>query len=203
MSGVLRDTPRTTGGHAQRAPTGHPARAADMSGVLRDTPRTTGGHAQRAPTGHPPHRRGTRGGPQVGLPPPSHCVSKSRGVRSRLGPDRKAGVEVESEGMSDTKRMQFTFPVGYREFHKSQVFNFQLNRWYSFGYARLEDMEYVAPRINYLRRVEGRDAGPGGESRCRRATDERRLLLPGRRVLHLRGGPGQGAHLRPLHRAVR
>ena len=60
----------------------------------------------------------------------------------------KARLEVESEGMTDTKRIEFTFPVGYHEFHKSQVFNFQLNRWYSFGYARLEDMEYVAPRIN-------------------------------------------------------
>jgi pimeloyl-ACP methyl ester carboxylesterase len=50
--------------------------------------------------------------------------------------------------MSDTKRIEFTFPVGYRAFHKSQVYNFQLNRWYSFGYTRLEDMEYVAPRIN-------------------------------------------------------
>ena len=50
--------------------------------------------------------------------------------------------------MPDTKRTEFTFHVGYREFHKSQVFNFQLNRWYSFGYARFEDMEAAGRRIN-------------------------------------------------------
>jgi pimeloyl-ACP methyl ester carboxylesterase len=36
--------------------------------------------------------------------------------------------------------MRFQFPVGYHLFHKDQVFNYQLNRWYSFGYARFEDM---------------------------------------------------------------
>ena len=50
--------------------------------------------------------------------------------------------------MSDSKRMEFTFPVGYREFHKSQVFNFQLNRWHSFGYARFEDMVAAGRRID-------------------------------------------------------
>ena len=28
------------------------------------------------------------------------------------------------------------FPVGYEKFHKKQHFNFQLNRWYSWGYLR-------------------------------------------------------------------
>ena len=37
--------------------------------------------------------------------------------------------------------MNFTFPVGYHQFHKEQLYNFQLNRWHSLGYARLEDME--------------------------------------------------------------
>ncbi len=50
--------------------------------------------------------------------------------------------------MNDGQRMQFTFPVGYHDFHKSQVFNFQLNRWLSFGYARLEDMQEAGQRIN-------------------------------------------------------
>ena len=36
---------------------------------------------------------------------------------------------------------EITFPVGYYQFHKDQVFNFQLNRWHSLGYARFEDME--------------------------------------------------------------
>jgi pimeloyl-ACP methyl ester carboxylesterase len=43
---------------------------------------------------------------------------------------------------------QFHFPVGYDQFHKDQVFNFQLNRWYSLGYARFEDMKEVGQRIN-------------------------------------------------------
>jgi pimeloyl-ACP methyl ester carboxylesterase len=34
----------------------------------------------------------------------------------------------------------FTFPVGYHNFHKAQFFNFQLNRWHSIGLARYEDM---------------------------------------------------------------
>jgi pimeloyl-ACP methyl ester carboxylesterase len=43
---------------------------------------------------------------------------------------------------------KFHFPVGYHQFHKDQVFNFQLNRWYSLGYARFEDMKEVGQRIN-------------------------------------------------------
>ena len=42
---------------------------------------------------------------------------------------------------------KFTFPVGYHDFHKDQLFNFQLNRWYSFGYARFEDMQEAGGRI--------------------------------------------------------
>ena len=37
--------------------------------------------------------------------------------------------------------MDFDFPVGYLPFHKEQLYNFQLNRWYSLGYARRQDME--------------------------------------------------------------
>lgn len=37
--------------------------------------------------------------------------------------------------------MDFSFPVGYLPFHKEQLYNFQLNRWYSLGYARRQDME--------------------------------------------------------------
>jgi len=47
---------------------------------------------------------------------------------------------------SDTKR-KFTFPVGYHKFHKDQLFNYQLNRWYSFGYTRFEDMKEVGQKI--------------------------------------------------------
>jgi len=42
---------------------------------------------------------------------------------------------------------EFEFPIGYHKFHKKQLFNFQLNRWYSLGYARLEDMEKAGKRI--------------------------------------------------------
>ena len=40
------------------------------------------------------------------------------------------------------------FPVGYFKFHKKQVFNFQLNRGYSLGFTRFEDIEKIGERIN-------------------------------------------------------
>jgi len=40
------------------------------------------------------------------------------------------------------------FPVGYHVFHKKQLFNFQLNRWYSIGFAKYEDMKEVGQKIN-------------------------------------------------------
>lgn len=46
------------------------------------------------------------------------------------------------------EQTEFIFPVGYHEFHKDQLFNFQLNRWDSWGYARFEDMVKVGPKIN-------------------------------------------------------
>ena len=42
---------------------------------------------------------------------------------------------------------EFVFPVGYERFHKKQLFNFQLNRPYSLGYARAEDLEEAGSRI--------------------------------------------------------
>lgn len=45
---------------------------------------------------------------------------------------------------------EFTFPVGYHDFNKNKSFNFQLNRWYSIGYARFEDMKEVGRKINSL-----------------------------------------------------
>lgn len=41
----------------------------------------------------------------------------------------------------------FTFPIGYYKFHKKQLFNFQLNRWHSLGYARREDMEEAGKNV--------------------------------------------------------
>lgn len=43
---------------------------------------------------------------------------------------------------------KITFPIGYLDFHKDQGFNFQLNCWYSLGFARLEDMKEAGQRIN-------------------------------------------------------
>ena len=45
-------------------------------------------------------------------------------------------------------KSKFTFPIGYHEFHKDQAFNFQLNRYYSMGYARFEHMEEAGQKIN-------------------------------------------------------
>lgn len=45
-------------------------------------------------------------------------------------------------------KQEFKFPVGYEKFHKKQLFNFQLNRPYSFGYARFEDLQEVGQKIN-------------------------------------------------------
>ena len=44
----------------------------------------------------------------------------------------------------------FNFPVGYHQFHKTKIIDFQLNRWYSLGYARFEDMEKAAAQIKTL-----------------------------------------------------
>jgi len=49
--------------------------------------------------------------------------------------------------MTNTDRSKFIFPVGYHKFHKKQVFNFQLNRWYSLGYARFEDIKEVSHKV--------------------------------------------------------
>jgi pimeloyl-ACP methyl ester carboxylesterase len=47
-----------------------------------------------------------------------------------------------------TKIYSFSLPVGYHNFHKKQVYNFQFNRWYSLGFARFEDMKEAGERIN-------------------------------------------------------
>jgi pimeloyl-ACP methyl ester carboxylesterase len=49
--------------------------------------------------------------------------------------------------MEKNAKSTFTFPVGYYKFHKDQLFNYQLNRWYSFGYARFEDMKEAGQKI--------------------------------------------------------
>ncbi len=49
--------------------------------------------------------------------------------------------------MTAKAKSTFTFPVGYHTFHKDQVFNFQLNRWHSLGYARFEDVKEVGQKV--------------------------------------------------------
>jgi pimeloyl-ACP methyl ester carboxylesterase len=53
------------------------------------------------------------------------------------------------------KRTEFIFPVGYEKFHKKQVYNFQLNRPYSWGYARKEDMFEAADRLKDFKEWKG------------------------------------------------
>jgi pimeloyl-ACP methyl ester carboxylesterase len=45
----------------------------------------------------------------------------------------------EGSRMLNAPPSRFQFPVGYHKFHKKRLFNFQLNRWYSLGYAGFED----------------------------------------------------------------
>ena len=39
------------------------------------------------------------------------------------------------------------FPIGYHQFHKNQIYNFQLNRWYSLGVARFDDVEEIGKKV--------------------------------------------------------
>jgi pimeloyl-ACP methyl ester carboxylesterase len=49
--------------------------------------------------------------------------------------------------MKAYSKSKFTFPVGYHDFHRDQLFNFQLNRWHSLGYLHLEDMQDIGRRV--------------------------------------------------------
>ncbi|NDJ53575.1 MAG: alpha/beta hydrolase [Chloroflexi bacterium] len=44
----------------------------------------------------------------------------------------------------------FEFPVGYHRLHRTKIIDFQLNRWISLGYTRLEDMRDAAAKIDDL-----------------------------------------------------
>ena len=50
--------------------------------------------------------------------------------------------------MNQFSKRGFKFPIGYHKFHKDQVYNFQLNRWYSIGFARYEDMKEAGQKIS-------------------------------------------------------
>lgn len=51
--------------------------------------------------------------------------------------------------------MTFNFPVGYHKLHKTKIIDYQLNRWYSLGYADLNDMRVAASRIRKLEDWKG------------------------------------------------
>lgn len=50
--------------------------------------------------------------------------------------------------MATLNEDKLKFPIGYHPFHKKQIFNFQLNRWYSIGFARYEDMLEVGKNVH-------------------------------------------------------
>ncbi|MBN2080324.1 MAG: alpha/beta fold hydrolase [Spirochaetes bacterium] len=50
--------------------------------------------------------------------------------------------------MTEAGKTNFNFPVGYHRFHKNQLFNYQLNRPYAFGYAEYEDLRWAGSRIS-------------------------------------------------------
>ena len=68
----------------------------------------------------------------------------------------------------------FTFPVGYKEYHKNKVFNFQFNRWISTGYAREEDIRKAAAIIH-----EFHDWAGVMETLAKEAEQDGRLLNAG------------------------
>lgn len=45
---------------------------------------------------------------------------------------------------------RFTMPVGYHRMNNTKIIDFQLNRWYSFGYVRLEDVKEAGRNIKGL-----------------------------------------------------
>jgi pimeloyl-ACP methyl ester carboxylesterase len=50
---------------------------------------------------------------------------------------------------------RYIFPVGYHQLHKHKLINYQLNRWYSLGYARLEDIREAGARIRTIEDFKG------------------------------------------------
>jgi alpha-beta hydrolase superfamily lysophospholipase len=43
--------------------------------------------------------------------------------------------------------MKAKLPVGLQDFHKDKFINFQINRWYSLGFTRLQDLQKIATGI--------------------------------------------------------
>jgi len=45
------------------------------------------------------------------------------------------------------KEITFEFPIGFMDFHKNKAFNFQMNRFYSFGFVEYDDLVEMAGKI--------------------------------------------------------
>ncbi len=41
-----------------------------------------------------------------------------------------------------------SFPTGYYNLHKNKLYNFQMNRWHSMGYAVLGELQEISPKID-------------------------------------------------------
>ncbi|MBN1620794.1 alpha/beta fold hydrolase [candidate division WOR-3 bacterium] len=54
---------------------------------------------------------------------------------------------MNNQSLNNRDVLHFKFPVGYEKFNRKQLYNFQLNRPYSFGYARFEDLKIVGSKI--------------------------------------------------------
>ena len=50
--------------------------------------------------------------------------------------------------MEASVRTHFELPVGYHAFHPKQLFNFQLNRWYSLGYLPYDAMIAAGKKVS-------------------------------------------------------
>lgn len=66
---------------------------------------------------------------------------------------------------------RFKFPVGYHDFHKVKIIDFQLNRWYSLGYTQYKDTVDVAKRIHKFE-----DWKPEMVKLAQKALNENRLM---------------------------
>ncbi len=64
-------------------------------------------------------------------------------------------------------------PIGYHKFHKNKFLNYQLNRWYSLGFSRLEDIQSIGSRIksfeDYIREFQKASKVAIEESRLKNA----------------------------------
>lgn len=54
---------------------------------------------------------------------------------------------MQQDAMTFERFGDLAFPVGYHRFHRDQLFNYQLNRPYSLGHARFDDLQAAGAKI--------------------------------------------------------